>query len=198
MKYEFNKDKLNEDFINGAAEDNKEKVFLAMVKGADMNTISWDNGFNALHWAMHNGSLRTLTILVDISKKDRGRFTSFWHRDMLIAKYADEFGGKERLRKIWEQQASMINVYHRDFDGNLANKQLPKPKERPWEYGAKDAYSKHMTKVQDFWSMAKNWAYSKHCKALTNSKYVSGEEHITEPALVKIRKSNCKMLASPK
>ena len=175
----FEKEKLNQNFIVAAADDNVEKVFLAMVKGADVNTVSWDNGFNALHWAMRNASFNMMSVLVDITGHNNGRVAGFPEKNRLINKHADNFGGKESLRNIWKIQASQININHRDYTRASALKYLPEVENN---YAGTDERSVYLKKIVDYWHCIEDWSFAKHCNAMKFTKYVDKDNFTTLPA----------------
>lgn len=119
MNFVLEKQKLNSDFIEGARLNKPEQTFIAMLRGADVNIITPRNGYNAVHWAMHNASIEMMQVLINYNAHTKHFFKQSFAQN-LAKKYQNEFDGITNLKKIWEIQSSQINTYHRDSLGRYA------------------------------------------------------------------------------
>lgn len=133
MKYGSRKAKLNSIFIEAAYWDKPEEVFLAMVKGADMNTVSPENGYNAFHWALHNVSTNLLKVLIDYESNGYDRKEYIDLPKELIAKHTHKFGGEEKLKQKWQAQTKLIDLNHVNYDRKIARDCFPPHLTRDWQ-----------------------------------------------------------------
>lgn len=165
---------LNNKFIGAAYWDEPEELFLAMVKGADMNTVSPENGYNALHWAVHNLSNDMLQVLVNYKGTVWGDRKEFDYLPKLFAKWGSKFGGEEKIIHKWESQAESLDLNHVNYDRKIARDCYPKHLPPKWYKKNRE----HINKFNSLMSGAEFIARDKFGVARNLSGMYEGPERI--------------------